>query len=583
MDADETVQPDEVVVDPDAIETPSSGVETSESKVFHDEVITEQSGKLWVTLLCIPFVVIAADTCLFQSGGFFGPAVFLILAALAFGFAVPGRANVLPTIVLACLLVLTAWRLAWCGNVLAMLLGYWLLLAFCYSLRGRSPYVLRVFGFLFESMLGSFAVIRRTEEAIRSRVLPKQTAAIRGRSVEYILPAVAVLIFGSVFVMANADIVEVVSLKLGSVLSSLNRFFIDLSVSQIIFWLFVGILTAGIVRPVIETIINWGKSVDVLQQAKSSPLYSAFRNTLLSMIAVFGAYLIFELRAFTSGKPPEGFTYSSYAHEGAAWLTVALGLSTITLSLIFRGDLVQDERYGKLEKLAWGWSTLNFLLAVAVMNRMWIYVGYNGMTQMRVVGFLGIAAVLLGFVLVLVKIHRRNNFRWLLRRQCWVAGIMLWTFSVVPVDVWIHRYNVQAILDGNPAPIVQITAHSFTDECLNEFVPLCDSGDSLVADGICQMLRTRQQRLQEEVARLEAVVPNAESSQVKAAARAELRGGRVYSQSRPSKAWTNRQWYRASVLNRLNGSKAQWQVEQRDSDVVSPWEELRARAYKLYW
>lgn len=559
----------------------ASQTEPSEEVIPQDEVVTQYNGKLWVTLLCIPFIIIAADACLLQGFGFFGPAVFLVIAAVVFGFGVPGRASVLSTIVTATLLILTAWRLAWCGNVLAMLIGYWLLFAYCFSLRGQPPFVLRVFGFLFECMPGSLAVIRRVEQAFRSKVLPEQTAAIRGRSIEYVLPAIAVVIFSGVFVMANADIVEVVSLKLGRVLASLNHFFVDLSVSQIFFWLLVGVLTGGILQPVIVR-MKFGKAAEATDQSSNSPLYLAFRNTLISVIAIFGAYLLFELRAFTSGKPPEGFTYSSYAHEGAAWLTVALGLSTITLSLIFRGDLVSDHRYGKLERLAWGWSVLNFLLAVAVINRMWIYVGYNGMTQMRVVGLLGISAVLLGFVLVLVKIHCRHNFRWLLRRQSWVAGLMLWIFSVLPVDVWIHRYNVQAILNGNPAPIVQITEHSFGDECLNEFVPLCDSEDPLVAGGISQMLATRADRLGNEILRLEIAAGENDSSTESEATQSPSRRSRL-TRNDASKSWTSHQWYRGSVLTRLDDSKAEWRREQRDSEVVSPWQELTTRAFELYW
>lgn len=561
MNSDEIPEPDNALPVDRAAQ-----IQSSEETFEKDEVIIRHNGKLWITLLCIPFVVIAADACLLQGYGFFGPAVFLVLAAVVFGFAVPGRANVLSASVAASMLVLSAWRLAWCGNVLAMLIGYWLLFAYCLSLRGQSPFVLRVFRFVCECMPGSLEVIRRAEGAFRSKVLPERTAAIRGRSIEFVLPAAAVLVFGGVFVMANADIVEVVSLKLSSVLDSLNHFFVDLSVSQILFWLLVGILTAGILQPVIVR-LSPDKTDGKTDQSTSSPLYSAFRNTLTSVIVIFGAYLVFELRAFTSGKPPEGFTYSSYAHEGAAWLTVALGLSTITLSLIFRGDLIRDDRYDKLERLAWGWSILNFLLAVAVINRMGIYVGYNGMTQMRVVGFLGILAVLLGFALVLVKIHRRHEFRWLLRRQCWVAGLMLWIFSVLPVDVLIHRYNVRAILNGNPAPVVQITEHVFSDECLNEFVPLCASPDPLVVDGISQMLNTREARLQRETIQLQMTASRSASVQ----------------ESSSSGSWTDHQWYRASVLNRLSESKAEWQTPKRSSEAVSPWQALTTRAFELYW
>ncbi|MEP3478125.1 MAG: DUF4153 domain-containing protein [Fuerstiella sp.] len=544
----------------------ATAMESSLEASRQDEIIAEYNGKIWVSLLCIPLIVIVADACLIQGDGFFGPAVFLVLSAVAFGFAIPGRAHILAAVVTAFLLVLTAWRLAWCGNVLATFIGFWLLFAYCLSLRGNSPFVLRVLRFPFECVPGSVTVIRRIEQVFRSKVLPEQSAVVRGRAIEFILPTVAVLVFGTVFVMANADLVEVVSLRLSTLLNSVSHFFVDLSAPQIFFWILVGVLTAGILQPVIVK-MTVSTAIDGNHHSVRSPMYAAFRNTLVSVIAIFGAYLVFELRAFTSGKPPEGFTYSSYAHEGAAWLTVALALSTVTLSLIFRGTLNHDERYAKLEWLAWGWSILNFVLAAAVINRMWIYIAYNGMTLMRIVGLLGIFAVLLGFVLVLVKIRCWHNFRWLLRRQCWVAGLMLWSLSVLPVDVLVHRYNVQAILAGNPAPIVQITAHPFSDECLNEFVPLCASEDSLVADGIRQMLQTREDRLRQEVQSLEIMAAD----------------DRTAAQRDVSTSWTNRQWFRGSVLNRLMKSKAEWDTEQRDSKAVSPWDELTTRAYQLYW
>lgn len=110
------------------------------------------------------------------------------------------------------------------------------------------------------------------------------------------------------------------------------------------------------------------------------------------------------------------FVYSGDAHEGAAWLTVALALATFILSLVFRGSVRCDARLPKLRMLAWAWSLENVLLAFAVYNRLFIYVGFNGMTRMRIVGLFGITAVLVGFVVVLVKIAKNHSFVWLIRR-----------------------------------------------------------------------------------------------------------------------------------------------------------------------
>ena len=49
-------------------------------------------------------------------------------------------------------------------------------------------------------------------------------------------------------------------------------------------------------------------------------VYPAFRNTLLTVIALFAAYLVFEFKTLWFRVFPEGFYYSGYAHQGAAWL-----------------------------------------------------------------------------------------------------------------------------------------------------------------------------------------------------------------------------------------------------------------------
>ena len=188
-------------------------------------------------------------------------------------------------------------------------------------------------------------------------------------------------------------------------------------------------------------------------------LYVPFRNTLGTVILLFGVYLVFEFKTLWFREFPTGFGYSGYAHEGAAWLTVALGLSTATLSLIFRGTLLRDARLPRLRRLAWIWSIENLVLAAAVYNRLWIYVGFNGMTWMRTVAFFGITCVLVGFGLVVWKIIKQRNFAWLLRHHLLTLGLFVYLFALTPVDYLVHQYNVRRIMAGDSAPSVQITEH----------------------------------------------------------------------------------------------------------------------------
>lgn len=70
-----------------------------------------------------------------------------------------------------------------------------------------------------------------------------------------------------------------------------------------------------------------------------------------------------------------------------------------------------------------GWLTV--ALALIVYNRLSIYVNFNGMTRMQTVGLLGMTSVLVGFLLVVRKISKGHDFRWLVRRSGWWEPALL--------------------------------------------------------------------------------------------------------------------------------------------------------------
>ena len=217
------------------------------------------------------------------------------------------------------------------------------------------------------------------------------------------------------------------------------------------------------------------------------PLYLAWRNTLLVVILVYAIYLAFEFHTLWFRVFPKGFYYSGYAHEGAAWLTIGLALATSILSLIFRGRIVRDPRVRRLQLLATIWSVENLLLAAAVYNRLFIYVRFNGLTDMRIVGFYGVSAVVVGFLLVLLKIVRRHNFAWLLQRHLWL-GLAVYLYAITPVDALTTRYNVKRVLAGDLAPSVQISQHPISTEGLLMLEPLLSCSDEIVRKGVAALL-----------------------------------------------------------------------------------------------
>jgi hypothetical protein len=164
----------------------------------------------------------------------------------------------------------------------------------------------------------------------------------------------------------------------------------------------------------------------------------------------------------------------------------------VLLSVIFQGQILNDPRRGRLKTLAWVWSAENFVLAIAVMHRLSIYVDFNGMTRMRMVGWLGIASVVVGFLLVVIKIAKGRDFRWLLRRELWTVSFAAYLYFILPIDRWITQYNVRQILAGHLAPSVQISEHPFSTEGYLELLPLLKCQDEIIRRGITAMLAERQ-------------------------------------------------------------------------------------------
>ncbi len=77
--------------------------------------------------------------------------------------------------------------------------------------------------------------------------------------------------------------------------------------------------------------------------------------------------------------------------------------------------MLRDARLKNLRKLAWIWSFENWVLAIAAFYRLAIYIDFNGMTRMRVIGILGVGTVVMGFGLVVYKIIYTRSFAWLIQ------------------------------------------------------------------------------------------------------------------------------------------------------------------------
>lgn len=442
-------------------------------------------------VIAVLLLVVLCDLTIYRGQGFAGYALLFVAAPvlLLFGAFRPhcGRSFWLAGIMLVALAARLLWCVSWIPG-LHVAAGFVLLVALAMSLSGFRPYVLEGVVFASQTILAGYAGIVHYWRSSSK----KAPAITRASWLSVTLPVAAFLVFGVLFILANPDLLASFGKHMEELLTKLRDWIINSSPSgwEFLFWIAVFWISVGLLRPVIGRAL-FDETARAAQAVVGGPgksenafVYPAFRNTLITVIVLFAAYLGFEFKTLWLRDFPKDFHYSGYAHQGAAWLTLALALSTAILSVVFRGSVLQDPRLPKLRGLAWIWSLENMLLAIAVYHRLYIYIGFNGMTRMRTVGFFGMSAVVAGFILVLWKIAHNRDFLWLVRRHLWALAITVYLFVLTPVDTIVVSYNVRRILAGDPAPSVEIDTHPINAEGIVLLLPLLECSNEKIREGV---------------------------------------------------------------------------------------------------
>lgn len=301
-------------------------------------LLVEQPAVRWLELVSLVTTVALADLALYRGHGYAGWAAVFAAAPVLLLVGSARRAGGIAPLVVGLMLWTIALRLVWCGGPLAAGVGLVLLPVFALALGGRIPYLFDGLAVAARMLVAGYwgvAAYGRDTLEFGRRFAPSQWIATA-------LPLGVGSLFAVVFLMANPDVVSEFSQRLSKLIEVLRDWVFQYSAWEVLFCLGVAWGAIGLLRPLLPRLAS-GPSPEpravTLSEPAPAPLYAAFRNTLLTVIGLFGAYLVFEFRTLWFREFPQKFHYSGYAHEGAAWLTIALALATAVLSLIFRGRI----------------------------------------------------------------------------------------------------------------------------------------------------------------------------------------------------------------------------------------------------
>jgi len=509
-------------------DTQSSNTNLKNGKPFNETPKTKSARRpVYVReIIVVILTVILSDAVIYHGAGMAGLAGMIFVLPILLFFGMNNARYSSAVGILGGLAAVTAFKLFWCGFVSTFLCGLFLVAMIGVLLAGYQLRLYNIFIYVSQAFLFSGKSIADYDAAIaKFRHYPSKFTVF-----SVLIPFVAVCVFGGIFILANPDVVKQIQHWMQEMFDYWQKIkqYYPTPV-QVLLWAVSAWIMLGLLRPItfytpksLREYFNdflYGDMYDFLGEKSPAkkreeknlsektlseitnadsfehPMFKTCRNLLFAVIALFAVYLVFEFATLWFRKFPDGFYYGGYAHQGAAWLTVALAVSTMILSLVFYGSMYHDRRINFLKILARIWSIENIVLAVAVYHRLEIYIDFNGMTRMRVIGILGVTAVLLGFLFMMVKIAKKKDIDWLFQRYTFSVLSMLFLLCVLPTDMIIHSYNTRRAMNEDYAPVVQMSVHPNSAEGLLTMIPLLNCKDAIIREGVRAILAQELQKI----------------------------------------------------------------------------------------
>jgi hypothetical protein len=432
-------------------------------------------------------ITIFADYLLYQSGfGYTGWAVWLCLL-FALAAVSPARRIQSSSIIAGALVLAGIARLIWQGDGFVVASIIVCVVALRLTLQAIP---LSIGKLLFVALpLAGLSGLSELAKVNSIRSLAVTNARLRGL-INVIVPILIGSVFAIVFLAANPDALRQITASAEDLAIHFQTWLKDIRYSQVAFWVVVFIAVIGLVssnwiakfQSDSKSDVDWrmnGKAVE-----RSHDWHALRRNILLTVIAIYVANSINEVYRFWGRSFPDSFAYAAYAHEGAFWLTIALAIATLLLSVMFQSGPVDTNTQPVLVRLIWIWFALNLLLTLGVYYRLWIYIDFNGLTRLRIVGLAGATCVAVGFALVVYRVFNGMNWRWMIDRQIIALLLTIYALTLLPIDWLSYRYNVKRIQAGDLAPATQLSIKEISAEGWLAIAPLLSHEHPAIRNGV---------------------------------------------------------------------------------------------------
>ncbi len=437
-------------------------------------------------------VALAVDIALwngewFGSGGI-GAAIMLVVVPLIALVVARKTRRTARLFVLGALLVGCAVRAAVAPNAGSVLSGLALVFAFVVALRMRKTYVPELVASVFSSIDRSPSRVGATFAGVRNAYA--KTRMGRFSVLPVVVPLGVAAAFLGVFALANPMVEHAVTAGWAA-FARVVGFPHPLRIGL---WAATLIVGATLLRPACHKTLAPEAAVTT-GEATGTNVQIA-RNTLLLLNVMFAGYNVLDAACLWAGVPPKGTTTQIYAHQGAAWLTVALAMLTVVVGYLFRGALAHDPKAKLARILSYVWMGQGLVLALGTYRRIGMHISYSGLSDLRVVGILGTTLVVGGMALVLTKLIRTRSFGWLVRRQLDAFAATFVLYAIFPTHLVSAHVNVARIEQGEYRPVLHMFRQASETESATALLPLLHHQDARVRQGTAALLTQKREQLE---------------------------------------------------------------------------------------